>query len=168
MGADGGPAHGGAEPAPFQPFALVVSGGPGSSLSTQCWARGPVLRDLFRACRAQGDSREAERGPAADCQLQPQESVAASRCFLQRLRRPALRAAAMRGGDSRLPVPPAGLSRGWCRPRHGHQVADVLFAGQAAPAVTNLSSFLFFFLFLNFMYLLFCVLWAMPLHEQVR
>ena len=45
----------------------------------------------------------------------------------------------------------------------------MLFAGQAAQAVTNLSPFLFFFFFfLNFMYLLFCVLWALLLHEQLR
>lgn len=165
MGADGGPAHGGAEPAPFQPFALVVSGGPGSSLSTQCWARGPVLRDLFRACRAQGDSREAERGPAADCQLQPQESVAASRCFLQRLRRPALgRCHAGRGllssGSPGWAFPRVVLSP--ARPPGGRRALCWPGCSRLSPTSAR------FFSFLNFMYLLFCVLWAMPLHEQVR
>ena len=169
VGADGGPAHGGAEPAPFQPFALGVLGGPGSSLSTRCWAPGPVLRDLFRAYWAQGESGEAEGGPAAECELKPQGSVALSRCFLQHLRRPALWPLPCGAGTPvcRVPVP-----QGWAFPRLVSSpawppggISALCWPGRSGCHQPQPVSCLFF---LNFMYLLFCVLWALLLHEQLR
>lgn len=163
VGADGGPAHGGARsPLPSSPLPwwsraaqappCPPSAGPGGHspgiCSVPAGLRGTAGRLRRTGCRLSA--------PA-------QESVAARGCFLQRLG-VLLSAAATQGRDSGSAVPRLGLSRGWChpaRPPGGRRA--LCWPGCSRLSPTPARSFS-----LKFMYLLFCVLWAMPLHEQVR